>query len=385
MYFGPGLIENPWRLMMITSKGIAQNISKNLILRINNNASILHWNCECSVITGKSSLFSKYVLTDQDTIAFYQQGVSKLNGSFLENLRNGDIVSLRDDGVVNVLWKKGKDDNLLFLTDYCNSNCIMCPQTQIKNLNNYYDEALSILNLVNEKPSYLCLTGGEPTFIQSKYLEIVKAIRNKNPKVALQVLTNGKNFSNLSFAKECVINSPIDTLYAVPLYSANDTLHDRIVRSKNSFKKSVTGILNLYKLKQNIEIRIVITKLNYKDLPNIAHFIYWNMPFVFHVAFMGMETHGIAADNIDEVWIDPSSYMKYLEEAVGFLNDRMLNVSIYNMPYCILSKGLYMFAKDSISEWKKVFLEPCKNCSMFSSCSGVFSTSIVKPNGIHSL
>lgn len=370
---------------MITSKGIAKNISENLILRINNDTSLLHRYCECSVIKGKNSIISKYVLTDEDTIAFYQHGISKLNSSFLGNLNNGDIVSLRDDGVVNVLWKKGKDDNLLFLTDYCNSKCIMCPQTQIKNPNNYYTEALRILNLINEKPKYLCLTGGEPTFIQSKYLEVVKAINLKFPEVALQVLTNGKNFSSFTFAKECIINTPIDTLYAVPLYSANDVLHDKIVRAKDSFKKSVTGILNLYKLKQNIEIRIVITNHNYKDLLNIAHFIYWNIPFVFHVAFMGMETHGAAADNIDEVWIEPSSYMEYLAQAVQFLNDRMLNVSIYNLPHCILPKNLRVFAKDSISEWKKVFLEPCNNCSMASNCSGVFSTSAVKPKGIHPL
>ena len=75
--------------------------------------------------------------------------------------------------------------------------------------------------------------------------------------------------------------------------------------SKGSFNKAIYGILNLYRLQQNIEIRIVITKKNYRDLSNIAHFIYWNMPFVFRIAFMGMETHGAASDNLKEVWIEP--------------------------------------------------------------------------------
>lgn len=162
-------------------------------------------------------------------------------------------------------------------------------------------------------------------------------------------------------------------------------MHDEIVCSKGSFNKAIYGILNLYRLQQNIEIRIVITKKNYRDLSNIAHFIYWNMPFVFRIAFMGMETHGAASDNLKEVWIEPVEYMKYLQEAVLFLNDRMLNVSIYNLPHCLLSNELKNFAQASISEWKKSFLYVCKNCSKASICSGVFSTSINIPKGIHSI
>lgn len=69
------------------------------------------------------------------------------------------------------------------------------------------------------------------------------------------------------------------------------------------------------------------------------------MPFVFRIAFMGMETHGAASDNLKEVWIEPVEYMKYLQEAVLFLNDRMLNVSIYNLPHCLLSNELKISLK----------------------------------------
>lgn len=181
------------------------------------------------------------------------------------------------------------------------------------------------------------------------------------------------------------MHSPIDTLYGIPLYSGSFELHDSIVNSVGSFDKTIKGILNLYKLRQNVEIRIVVNRWNYKDLLNIAHYIYWNIPFVFRVVFMGMEMHGLAEINLNNIWIEPKEYMKYLEEAVLFLNNRMINVMIYNLPHCILTEDLRYFAKDSISSWKKSFTDSCVDCKYMDVCSGVFATSSKIPEGIHSL
>ncbi len=370
---------------MITSKGISRGIVGTKILRIVDSHSINAFfeNAVVVVHDSEDVYFAKNVLTPLDHLQKYQCGIICLDVTFINSLHLGDVVSICEDGRVNVLWQCGQDDNLLFVTDFCNSKCIMCPQTQTSNPGHYYDQANLILKLVKDTPKFLCISGGEPTFIKEKYIDIVTLINKKFPNVALQVLTNGKNFSDFDFTKKCVISSPIDSLYGIPLYSGNSSLHDKIVRTKGSFEKTVKGIINLYKLKQNIEIRVVITKQNYKDLINISHFIYWNMPFVFHITFMGMETHGSAYENLEDVWVEPIEYVEYLERAVSFLNDRMLNVSVYNLPHCLLPESLRKFAKDSISAWKKMFLEPCRNCSMINVCSGVFATSYRNPQGIH--
>lgn len=371
---------------MITDKGKVEGLQGLNIFKITRGNGYLNFfgNSINVVDSGNFSL-AKNILTSQKSCKWFQKGVTDLSEKFLNSLSEGDIVSVLENGVVNVLWQCNSDENLLFLTDYCNSHCIMCPQTQLPNIAHYYQQAICILELVKDTPKYLCLSGGEPTFLKNEYLTVLSMIKNKFPNIALQILTNGKNFADFTFAKNSVLTSPVDTLYAIPIYSGNPELHDEIVCSKGSFNKAIYGILNLYRLQQNIEIRIVITKKNYRDLSNIAHFIYWNMPFVFRIAFMGMETHGAASDNLKEVWIEPVEYMKYLQEAVLFLNDRMLNVSIYNLPHCLLSNELKNFAQDSISEWKKSFLYVCKNCSKASICSGVFSTSINIPKGIHSI
>ena len=372
---------------MITNKGYARGIKGTRLFLVSSKNKLIQLSDKYILKVEPSSkyIFIKNLLTSSDHVKNCQRSITSLDNKFVNSLNDGDVISVSDDGTVNVLWKCKSKENLLFLTDYCNSRCIMCPQTQTEQNKHYYNLSQELLKLVKEKPDYLCLTGGEPTFLKSEYIKILSCIKDKMPNVALQVLTNGKNFSDFDFAKQSVLNAPVNTLYAIPIYSGNSKLHDNIVCSNGSFTKTVKGILNLYKLKQNIELRIVITKQNYKDLPNIAHFIYWNMPFVYRIAFMGMETHGNAANNLDLVWIEPKEYTFYLNEAVQFLNNRMLDVLIYNLPHCILPSELRSFAKDSISDWKKNFLPECDGCSKQQVCSGVFTTSVNTISGINKI
>ena len=369
---------------MIRAKGNAYNIKETKIFRIiDDNFSSMWKKYGIAIeIPNKEIRFCKNVLTHNNYMTKNKRGVASLSIEFLNKLHTGDIISLDSKGNVVVVWQSEHEDNLLYLTDFCNSNCIMCPQSSEEENRNFYELAKMILGLVNDMPRYLCLTGGEPTFIKEKYIEVTTVIKDKFPKIALQVLTNGKNLSDFAFAKKCVLNSPIDTLYAIPLYSGNGALHDKIVGVNGSFEKSIYGILNLYRLYQKIELRIVITKDNYRDLQNIAHFIYWNFPFVFRISFMGMKTHGMAEKNLSDVWIEPIEYMTELREAVLYLHMRQLNVVVYNLPYCILDEELRAFSADSISEWKKIFLAECKNCQWSDKCAGVFATSVKIPKGI---
>lgn len=117
-------------------------------------------------------------------------------------------------------------------------------------------------------------------------------------------------------------------------------------------------------------------------MPQFSEFVYRNLPFVVHVAFMGMETIGLAEKNIEAVWIEPSEYMENLAKAVAHLNQRNMDVSIYNLPLCLVPKNLWKFVNDSISQWKKTFLPVCAPCSQKEQCPGLFSTSRVHSIGI---
>ena len=47
---------------------------------------------------------------------------------FLDHLEDGDIVSIFSDGVLRTLFKRSHTHNSIFVTDRCNSNCLMCSQ-----------------------------------------------------------------------------------------------------------------------------------------------------------------------------------------------------------------------------------------------------------------
>jgi len=188
-------------------------------------------------------------------------------------------------------------------------------------------------------------------------------------------LTNGKSFSDFNFTKKFVAERPKNFLTCVSLHDSVDEVHDYIVGSRGSFYKTLLGLYNLAKFGERIEVRVVVNKINAAHLELIAGFIYRNFPFIFHCAFMGLEMTGCAADNCDEIWIDPYEYRNELSKAIRMLSRAGINVSVYNLPLCLLNDDCWVFARKSISAWKNNYLPLCVQCSVKDICCGVFSTS----------
>src|SRR4029453_139221 len=109
-------------------------------------------------------------------------------------------------------------------------------------------------------------------------------------------------------------------------------------------------------------------------LNQLAYYLFRNFPFVAHVALMGLEPIGFARGNWELLWIDPIDYIETLEEATYFLANRGIPVSIYNLPLFLLPKSLWVFAKRSISDWKNMFIEPCRQCAGRERCCGLFAS-----------
>jgi hypothetical protein len=99
-----------------------------------------------------------------------------------------------------------------------------------------------------------------------------------------------------------------------------------------------------------------------------------NLPFVDHVALMGLENTGFAIANDAMLWIDPIDYGEGLAKAVDHLTAAGVNVSVYNLPKCVLPKSVWPHAVQSISDWKNGFVEECDRCDEKNTCSGFFTT-----------
>lgn len=337
-----------------------------------NELTIGHKACILGAGVGNSSLFKKrkhIVLIKKEDCSYFNEG---------------DVVRILPTGEILKLWDVDSEQNALFITDKCDSRCIMCPQPpMVSNSFDYCQENLSILEMVRtQTPKRICLTGGEPLLDAPQCVEILSFCKEKMPNTGIMILTNARRLKDFEQMKKLVSVGNQNVLYCVSLHGDINSIHDSIVRVPGAFDEAIKGLRNLARFRQQIEIRFVISAMNYDRLPSMSEFIYKNFPFVTHVAFMGLEYAGEADSNLEKIIIDPSQYSYELSIAVRNLYRRCVNVSIYNVPLCLLKKELWNFARDSISAWKKIFLPQCEKCNLQQHCCGVFATSKVHSKNI---
>lgn len=288
----------------------------------------------------------------------------------------GDVVRVRENSTqVTVLWRRGAKANTLFATERCNSLCLMCSQPP-REVDDQWrvTEMLELIPLIDKSEAHLGISGGEPTLLGEGLSDVLRKCNDELPHTRLHVLTNGRKFSSSEAAERWVSSGGDNTTWAVPLYADVPDLHDEVVVAPGAFDETLDGLYELARLGANVEIRVVLHKMTVDRLPQLAAYVYRRLPFVNHVALMGLEPMGFAKGNRDTLWIDPADYMPQLAQAVGFLANRKLAVSIYNLPLCILPSTLWPFARQSISEWKNKFADPCAPCVARDHCSGFFAS-----------
>jgi len=294
-------------------------------------------------------------------------------------LQSGDIIRVSTNGEVSVLYRKNSRFNAMLMTERCNSKCVMCSHPP-RDINDDFliEEWLTAVPLMSPDTPELGITGGEPTLRFFHLLRLIEVVKECLPSTALHMLSNGRLFSYLKYAQRIADLAHPDFMIGIPLYSDLPDAHDYVVQAKDAFRQTVLGILNLGRVKQKIEVRFVIHRLTYERLPQFARFVARNFPFVDHVALMGLEIMGYARSNLDALWIDPINYQKQLEAAVLELDWAGLPVSIYNLPLCLLSKSLWKYSRQSISDWKNIYFDECQRCAVKPFCAGFFTSAKVK-------
>lgn len=269
------------------------------------------------------------------------------------------------------------NDNVLFITSQCNNRCLMCCQPPNNNddLERNYIKNIALVNSAPLSLPSLGITGGEPTLLGDKLFTLINHIKGKLPDTEIHLLTNGRAFADLNYTKKLMQCGTEKILLGIPIHSDCSIDHDYITQSIGSFDETMLGLYNLERCGFDIELRIILNKITCQRLSQIANFIYRNLPFVRYVAFMGIEYTGYTIKNHKLVWIDPLEYQSELENAVCELSRWGIDVSVFNLPHCVLSKALWKFSVKSISDWKNEYAEFCDECSMKNECCGLFSTS----------
>lgn len=305
----------------------------------------------------------------------------------LAHLTPGDVVALRPTGDVNTLFRNGSLHNALFVTDRCNSNCLMCsqPPKNKDDLDFHFELNSRLIPLIPKDTPVLGMTGGEPTLLGWRLLHLLRQIGEELPSTDLQILSNGRAFAWPDVARRVrdAISSP--TIFCVPLYSDYSWQHDYIVQARDAFAQTVRGLHNLARAGIRVEIRVVLHRQSIKRLVPLARFLHRNVPFAEHIALMGLEYTGYTPFNDGLLWLDPRDYQAELAEAVQYLDAFGMAVSLYNLPLCLLDEDLWPFARPSISDWKQEYQGECVQCHVIDKCGGLFATSKRHSPGIHAI
>jgi His-Xaa-Ser system radical SAM maturase HxsC len=293
----------------------------------------------------------------------------------IDHLRTDDIVVIEpNNGFIRTLYRPDSNHNIIFTTQRCNSNCLMCsqPPQDRDDAEAMAQRNLQLIRLIDSPPRRLVITGGEPTLLGERLFDIIAALRDKFPETYLHMLTNGRIFAWSAFTARLAKLKHPNFMLGIPVYSDDSTIHDYVVQAPGAFDQTVIGLQQLARFGVRVEIRVVLHAITVPRLLHLAEYIYRNLTFAEHIALMGLENIGYAPRNMDKLWIDPHDYQDLLESAVEFLATRGMNVSIYNHQLCVLRKSLWKFSRKSISDWKNLYLDECDSCGVRDDCGGFF-------------
>jgi His-Xaa-Ser system radical SAM maturase HxsC len=384
------------RLIQLSSKIVRsslETLAKDKILRVSRNRERPSALRRDEIFVADDSnvpngFFGYIVFEDEYDAAIHSKLETIVVDSELAYLGDGDVIRLSSDlKRLRVLYRANALQNSLLLTERCDHYCLMCSQPPKTRDDSYLvNEIREVLRLASRQSTEIGFTGGEPTLLGDDFIELVRLAKNYLPESSLHVLSNGRAFEEREFARKLGDVGHHDLMIGVPLYSDAPEIHNYVVQSDNALDGTIRGLINLNRYNVPIEIRIVLHRITMGRMIELADYIATNLPFVSHVAFMGMEMIGFARANKDLLWVEPDTYAEKLKEAVLFLDSRRIRTSVYNLQMCLMPQELWPFMKKSISDWKNEYEPECEQCDAREMCGGFFSSFIhKKPKNIKAL
>ena len=280
-----------------------------------------------------------------------------------QSLLDFDVVEIVNNKTIRVLYRDDSEDNAIVVTNQCNSNCIMCPDSDaVRNTKENPDikKLLEQIRCIPDDTKHITITGGEPGLLKENLLKLLEECKRYLPNTEFLILTNGRVFSNTDFTNKLEESIPNNTRIAIPIYADNEDMHDEITRVKGSFRQAVVGIKKLIEKNIDVEIRVVVLKKNYKYLEKIANFIVKELPEVKMVNIMALEMTGNAYKNREQVWINFGEVKEYLYKACITIIKSGIITNLYNFPLCNLDERLYSVAHRSITDYKIRYKEKCE-------------------------
>ena len=266
---------------------------------------------------------------------------------------------------------------LIYVTNQCNSNCIMCPDSvKLRTRPNEVtmENLLEQIGEINPEAEHVDITGGEPTLLKEQLPELIEAVFRQAPDAEVLMLSNGRSFAVGGYTERFSAFAHRRLKIEIPIHGDCAELHDRIAGCPESFVQTRAGIHHLLEAGVEVGIRIVVSRLNYGRLNELIRFISREFPEIKYVNLMGMEVLGNAWKNREQVWIEFDEVKDSLQQAVEQCFACGIIPSLYNYPLCLFDRKYWYCYRNSISDYKIRYFEECEKCTEKSRCGGFFAS-----------
>ena len=267
----------------------------------------------------------------------------------------------------------------------CNNRCRFCVQGNKRDLygNKSTDEVKKTLEDARKDSDSIVFTGGEVT-IRKDFLELVAYAKSLDFRI-IQVQTNGRMLAYREFAEKTIAAGANE--FSPALHGHTPELHDWLTGAKGAFKQTVKCIKNLKELGQPIITNTVITRSNYRHLPEIAQILIHLGVLQYQFAFV--HSLGTAKEYFGSVTPRMTFIEPYVKKGLALGRQRGVMGLTEAVPYCFM-KGYensvaetYMprtkifdakMVLDDYTEYRwtqgKVHGPPCQECTWNKVCEG---------------
>lgn len=292
----------------------------------------------------------------------------------------GDVLDINEKGILYRWYSASEGDAGMATTSLCNSNCRMCPASDNERRQKSsltIEQMDAVLRHMPKDLWHFTITGGEPTLIgEDDFLHLLASIKRELPLAKILLLTNGRTLGDKEFFGRFIREAPQNIRVAIPIHGSTPEKHDYITQAPGSFAQTLRAVAALLRSKAEVELRIVVSKLNSDDITDMARLIIDRFSTVTVVNFVGLEMRGNCVAHSEQVLISYQDAFAQSRDAMRLLIKSGIDVGLYNFPYCMIDKRYWPIAKQSISAHKSVFCEECDSCSLKDECCGIFSATM---------
>lgn len=232
----------------------------------------------------------------------------------------------------------------------CNNRCLFCVQGNKRDIfgNKSTDEVKKLLEEARKDSDSIVFTGGELT-IRPDVVELVRYAKALGYRV-IQIQTNARALAYKKLCEELIEAGA--TEFSPALHGHIPELHDYLTRSPGSFAQTVKAIKNLKDLGQLVLTNTVITRSNYRHLPEIAKLLVALGVDQYQFAFV--HPVGTAAENFMSIVPRMVLIEPYVHKGLDVGIKASRRVMTEAIPYCFM-KGYEIYVAERIIPRTKIF------------------------------